>query len=383
MQETKVKIVGLGGAGCRIVDRLSGTTSRPAALVAVHTDVATLDPCLAPTKVQIGETLTRGFGTGGDADTGRRAALEDKEMLRALFNQVRLVLLVGGLGGGTASGAAPALMEAAKEEGAMVMAFVTLPFAFEGPRRMVRARQALETLRPLADALVILPNERLAAMADQARVAQTFRSINTVLAEAMHGVERLLCEPGLIQLDFADLQRLFNRHGGACTLAYGEGQGDGKARQALDALLGSPLLEGGRILAGAHAVLLGIAGGEDMTLKEVGDIAQEISSRVGADGTVRIGTAIQEDARRKIALTALVSDSGQTRGSARTGSDDPAARMADGASAVARRPQALQTRLKLEVTGKGRFKDVEPTVHEGQDLDVPTFMRRGIVIAKG
>ncbi len=381
MQESKVRIVGVGGAGCRIVDRLFDDIGHPSSLVAINTDAQALGECRAAAKIQIGEATTRGFGVGGDVAAGRQAALEEKEMLRALFSDIGMAIVVAGLGGGTGTGAGPVVMEAAREEGAVVLCFVTLPFSFEGSARMAKARAALDDWSRLADAVMVAPNDRLAEFVDEPGMANAFRKVNAVLAAGMGGVEKLMAEPGLINLDFEDIRALLADHAGIGVFAYGEGRGEDKAAQALDALIGSPLLDGGRALARAEAVMLSIVGGEDMTLKEVGALAHAVSEKVGSDGKVLIGTAIDAGYAGRIALTAIVPDPLKKE-------DDSTAELplSDGddiPDGTQRKTRALQTRLKLEMPGKGRFKNVEPTIQDGQDLDIPTFVRRGIVIGKG
>lgn len=382
MRESKVRIVGVGGAGCRIVDCLFDDIGHPSSLVAINTDARSLGECRAAAKIQIGETTARGFGVGGDVAAGRQAALEEKEMLCALFSDIGMAIVVAGLGGGTGTGAGPVVMEAARAEGAVVLCFVTLPFSFEGSARMAKARTALDDWGRLADAVMVAPNDLMADFVDEPGLADAFRKVNRVLAAGIGGVEKLIDEPGLINLDFEDMRALLADHGGTGVFAYGEGRGEDKAAQALNALMGNPLLDGGRALARADAVMLSIVGGEDMTLKEVGALAQAVSEKVGSEGKVLIGTAIDPNYADRIALTAIVpqpvkkDEDSQDEPPLNDGDDMPD----DGARGKSR---PLQTRLKLEMPGKGRFKNVEPTIQDGQDLDIPTFVRRGIVIGRG
>ncbi len=388
MTEPVLRIVGVGGAGCRIVDRLFDTVVHPSALVAIDSDARTLDECRAAAKIQIGESAGCGMGTGGDPEAARLAALEEKEMLRALFADVGMVVVIAGLGGGAGAGAAPVVMETAREEGALALAMATLPFFFEGAARNRAARAAMKDWARHADSLLLAPNDRLAEFADDPALAGAFRKVNGILAAGIGGIEKLIVEPGLINLDFADIRSLLNRHGGIGVFAYGEGQGADKAAQALRALTGNPLLENGRALARAKAVMLGIVGGEDMTLKEVGFLAQAVSESVGPDGKMLVGTAVSSDHEGRIALTAIVPDPAASE-SERVAAVPPDPEPAEGEPETnapeegARLPRARQTRLKLEMPGKGRFKDVEPTIQNGQDLDIPTYIRRGIVIGKG
>jgi cell division protein FtsZ len=376
MQHAGIRIVGLGSAGCNVADRLFERVTHPASLAAVHTDAHTLETCRAAVKIQIGERLTQGFGTGGDMEKGCQAAMEEIDVLRALFSDVRLAIVVTGLGGGTGSGAGTALIEAAREEGALTLCFVTLPFAFEGAERMRQARETLDIWSRMADAILVTPNDRLMAFVHEPGLANAFDKANDTLASAIGAIEKMIVQPGLIQLDFGDIRFMLGQTGGAGTFGYGEGSGPDKAREAARHLIESPLLEEPRALVHAKRVLLSIVAGEDLTLKEVSDITQALSRELGPTGKLRVGTAIDPRLAARVELALILPFAPESpRPStqpARDEKDEPASGSA----------RMRQTSLKLEVEGKGRFKDVEPTVQDGQDLDIPTFIRRKIAIRR-
>jgi cell division protein FtsZ len=374
MHGEKIRIVGVGGAGCRIVDRLHELICDASSLVAVNTDSRSLDEARAAAKLQIGEALTNGLGAGGDVTIGRQAARDDVGMIRSLLSGADLVLLVAGLGGGTGTGALPVILDVAHDEGALVLCFATLPFEFEGRNRMKTAEETLEILKESADALLVVPNQRLSEYAGTATLAATFEKVDEILAKGVGGIEKLLTQPGLIHLDFADVKHMVRGGGGLCTLGFGEGTGKGKARQAVESLLDNPLLEKGQVVESAEALLLSIVGGPDLTLKEMGEITDAVSARTPKDCHLFIGTVVDESWEGKVTLTAIVSDEWRA---------EPAAEEeGEGKAATGRKGKPLQTKLKLESYGKGRFKDVEPTILDGEDLDIPTFVRRGIPVAK-
>ncbi|MDI6775252.1 MAG: cell division protein FtsZ [Verrucomicrobiota bacterium] len=374
MRGTKIRIMGVGGAGCRILDRLNEHIYDASSLVAVNTDAQALNAARAAVKLQIGEALTNGLGAGGDTSVGRQAARDGESMIRSLLAGTDMLLLLAGLGGGTGTGAVPVIMDQAHEEGVLVLCFVSMPFAFEGQNRMKTAEESLEILRESADALLVVPNQRLSEYAGAETLAATFDLVDDVLAKGVSGIEKLLTQPGLIRLDFADLKNMVKSGGGLCTFGFGEGCGKGKARQAAESLLGNPLLENGKVVESAAAVLLSMVGGPDLTLKDVGEITDALSARAPKGCRLFIGTVVDENWEGRVMLTALVSDEWRPD---RTGDSDE-----DTWAALARKGKQMQTKLRLESYGKGRFKDVEPTVMDGEDLDIPTFVRRGILIGK-
>lgn len=379
MDEKRICIIGLGGAGCRMVGQLAASAREGPVLAAVSTDRRALSESAASSKIQIGVALTKGLGTGGDVAVGRLAAEEDESLIRGLVADMDLVFLVMGLGGGTATGAAPAILHAARDEGAMTLCFATLPFAFEGRPRQAAAEEAIPELRELADALIVMPNDRLAEKAHKNRVAQAFTKVDQVVGIGLRGIWKLLTHPGYINLDFASLRSVMAASDGRCTFAYGEGKGKNRVADVLKELLESPLLEGGALLASAGSVVVSIMGGPDLTLKEVGDVMQGVTAVLAPDCQPSMGTIIDEVCHDKLTVVVVVAE-GRREASERR---RPAAPKLRTAAASGKRPakcrKPLQTKLGFDTT-KGRFKDVEPTIHEGEDLDIPTFIRRGISV---
>lgn len=378
-------IVGLGGAGCKVIGRLADSVADGPVLAAVSTDGKALESSRATKMLQIGAGLTSGHGTGGDVGLGRRVAEQDRELLRSLFEGVDLAFLVVALGGGTGTGAAPVVLDAAREAGATVLCFATLPFPFESRSRRDLAEGAVAGLVDVADGVVLVPNEQLFEAVGESKVADAFALADEVLAGGVCALWKMIAQPGVIGLDFAHLQKVIRRSAGACALGYGDGRGKGRASTATAALLDGPLLVRGETLAGAASVLVSVVGGPDLTLQEVGEIMDAVNARTSPGAEVSMGTVIDTAWRNRVTIVALVS-AGVIEPAAETDAEDePAAPAGPGEPGVKKRrkgatPSHSQAELKLGFSSKGRFKDVEPTVLDGEDLDVPTYIRRGLSI---
>lgn len=391
-----VCIVGVGGGGGKVVDCVAGVAGGSVRTVMIDTDAAALADSCAVTKVRIGSGETDGYGTGGDWLLGRRAADRDVEMIRNIFADTRMAFVVVGLGGGTGTGAVPVVLDAAREAGALTLCFATLPFQFEGRQRAEAAAKSVDALRGSADVLAAIPNERLCMFIGEQRAAEVFERARRLLADGVCVVARLITQPGFISLGFADLQRVARGSGGMFTFGYGDASGDGKAEGAVDLLLDSPLIGSDQTMAGARSLLVAIAGGPDMTLVEIGKIMDRIQGKIGKDCHLAMGTVIDEDWTDRVTVVVLASDRWAARGAAENrvpevtavapesagagGAPDAAT---GGASEVRMLTgEVQQTQFRLESFGRGRFKNIEPTLMDGEDLDIPTFVRRGIVIEK-
>lgn len=382
-------IVGVGGAGGSIAARAAELVRGHASVAAVNTDARALERCTVPAKVPIGADLTRGLGSGGDVGVGRQAAEADADLLRGLFADCSLAFVIAGLGGGTGTGAAPAVVAAAREAGALTLAFATLPFRFEGPARMTVASQGMRGLQEMADALVVVPNDRLAEAVGQGPVASVFEAADRVLAGGICAIWKMLVQPGLIALDFANLQKLVQDSGGACTFGYGEGAGPDKAAAALRDLLDGPMLDRGEALTSARSVIVSIVGGNDLSMKELHAVMSGISARLPAACQPSMGTSIDEEWTGRLTVTVLFSQLEVPQpkefvapvAEPMAAEDLPSAPAAPGAKRK-RKAGDLQPGLPFEARGRGRFKDVEPTVLNGEDLDIPSFLRRGITVER-
>ena len=403
-ERCRVLLAGGGGGGCNALGTLRAHWVDAPEMVVMHTDSQMLSACPIPSRVVLGLALTRGLSAGGDPEIGRRAAEEAQENLRQTFSDVDLAVVVAGLGGGTGTGAAPVVCRAAREAGATTLCFCTLPFFFEGQQRRMRAEDGLRELRQSADAVIALPNQRLMEWVDPStQVTSAFTLVDQVIGSSVRALWKLLSQPGLINLDFADLRRLVESSGGTLAMAFGEAEGEHKAQGAVAKLAESPLLEHGSVLAAAHGLLVGVLGGPDMTLLELQAIMSAVTGMARPDVSLHMGTAIDPEYAGRVAITLLATehrDLPEPAAEAKAPAPDAeaapeAAAGADGAPAAAPaaegkakpdkrsgKNRTVQTELTFEKTGRGRFLNVEPTLYEGEDLDVPAFLRRGIKLPR-
>ncbi len=413
---TTIKVIGVGGAGGNVAAHLAAADFTAVDFVAINTDTAALGACVLATKHQLGAALTRGLGAGGDPEVGRTAAEADAETLRGFCADAEVVLILAGLGGGTGTGAAPILAQLAKESGALVLAMVTLPFECEGKRRMRQAQLGLERLRRVADAVITLPNQRVLQVLDEgACLAKTFATANDLLVQSLFGLARLFQSGGLIPASFADLCTVVRgRHTESC-MATAEIVAPADADELVERLLAHPCLEGGKALDAAEAVLVSLAGGPELTMAEVDRVMERINARC-EEAEVVLGATVDAALTGRLLLTVVVAkrktttneqlpvtragaapSSGEesdfhfstaaTRSTTRLVPPAPTLtaqqteQLLGGQSGTRGRrksAKARQQQLPLEIVSKGRFEKSEPTIHHGEDLDVPTFMRRNV-----
>ncbi len=391
-ERCRIRLVGIGGGGCNVLRAVRAEWPDAPPMIAVHTDAQMLAACGIEEQVAIGAQVTNGLGTGGDVERGRRAALEAEDLLRPALTGADLVILVAGLGGGTGTGATPVVARLAREAGALTLGFCTLPFFFEGPQRRLRADAGLQDLRKQADAVVVLPNQRLLDwVGGDTEVGRAFRITDRVVGSGIRALWKLLTFPGLINLDFMDLRRLVETSGGTLALATAEGEGPDRADQCLKTLVGNPLLEHGRVMQAAGALLVGVVGGPDLTLAELEKLMQGITAQTHPEVDLHMGTSIDVASEGRIAVTVLASErrdaappepqAGAAATPEKAPAEPPAAEPAKKSGAKAGRAgqaRVVQGELSFDSAGRGRFRNVEPTLHEGTDLDVPTFLRRNI-----
>ena len=285
-----IRVVGVGGGGSNAVDRMVEASIRGVSFVALNTDAQALRRSAAGTKLRIGDGITRGLGSGGDPEVGRRAAKEDEEWIGRLVAGADLVFITAGLGGGTGSGAAPIVAELARKQGALTIAVVTKPFAFEGSQRKRIAETAAAELGESVDALIVVPNDRVGdVLAEDATMMTAFGVVDDVLLHAVRGIIELITAPGLVNLDFADIRSVM-RDAGPALIGMGRGSGEDRALEAARQAVASPLLEAS--MDGAHGILLNITGPADLRLREVREAADEIGRRADPDANVIFGTSL-------------------------------------------------------------------------------------------
>ena len=425
-KKLNIHICGIGGAGCRIVSRASQDGLAAAAIVALHTDAQSLASQAVAKQIVLGRKVTRGLSTGGDCERGRLAAEEVSGGLSEQFRGADLVFIVAGLGGGTGTGAAPVIARAARESGALVLALVTLPYDFEGARRQRQAQYGVERLKAEADAVVCLPNQKLFQIVDEnTTLVDAFKISNDLLVQAMRAIQRMLTRRGLMPVDFADLCNVVRGRHAESSFATAEAAGSERAREVVEKLRASPMLDAGRTLADADSVLVSIVAGTDLTLTETGRLMELVNQHCD-NAQVVMAASIDEVLGGKLQVTLIASThSGPAEvEAAPSRSTQPAASAADTLGiessfiqqpaapirpaarhlpaapelspeakeqliakqrtvvprARRKSPGAKQQQFDFEIVSKGRFEKSQPTIHRGEDLDVPTFIRRGIAL---
>ncbi|HUD02885.1 MAG TPA: cell division protein FtsZ [Candidatus Paceibacterota bacterium] len=292
----RIRVVGVGGSGKNAVNHMVESKVRGVDFISINTDAQDLQHSLAKKKIHIGKNLTRGLGAGMNPEIGKRAAEETKEEVQQAIKGSDMVFITSGMGGGTGTGAAPIVARAAKEMGALTVAVVTKPFSFEGAQRMRLAEQGLEELRKEVDALIIIPNDRiLATVAKDTTLKQAFASCDDILKQAVEGISDLITNPGIINVDFADIRAVMENAGSAL-MGIGIANGEGRAQTAAKAAVSSPLLE--LSINGAKGVLFAIAGGDDLGMIEVHEAAKIVTESVDPNAKIIFG-AIKDEKLKK------------------------------------------------------------------------------------
>jgi len=310
-----IRVVGVGGAGSNAVNRMIRAELLGVEFIAVNTDAQALVKSHAPTRIRIGDGISRGLGAGGDSAVGERAAQEDLENLRAALEGSDLVFVTAGMGGGTGSGAAPVVAKIAKEMGALTIGIVTKPFVFEGKRRAAVAEAAANELRKHVDTLIVIPNERLLSVVSrQTSMEDSFRIADDVLRQAVKGVSDVITVPGIINLDFADVRSIM-RDAGSALMGIGRASGENRATSAAEIAIASPLLEVD--IQGATGVLINVAASATVTLHEVNEAINHITARADDEANIIFGTSLDESLGDEIQITVIATGfSAERQGSA-------------------------------------------------------------------
>jgi cell division protein FtsZ len=303
-----IKVIGVGGAGLNAIDRIVLDGLERADLLVANTDAQSLASSVAAQKVQLGRMTTRGLGAGGDPELGYTAATEATDEIRNAISDARMIFICAGLGGGTGSGAAPVIAGLAREAGAMVISFATLPFGFEGKRRASQAEQALARLQEVSDAVICFENDKMGdIVAPKAGVHQAFAAADVTISQSVRAIVNLLQRPGLIRIGFDDLVAALRSQNARCLFGYGESDTDNRAHDALTQALKNPLMDRGRLLEDAANVLVHVAGGPGMTLSEVEILMKEVERHVGDDTQILFGTAVDNRMGDRMTVTLISS----------------------------------------------------------------------------
>ena len=362
----KIKVLGVGGGGGNALNTMIKSQKiQGVDFVAINTDAQALLTCQSDLKIQIGDNLTRGLGSGADPEIGRQATEESREKLKNFLVDTDMVFITSGMGGGTGTGGAPIIAEIAKEQGALTVAVVTKPFAFEGTRRMVVAEEGIEKLKEKVDTLIVIPNERLLDVIDKKMtLLEAFKVADSVLGEGVQGISDLITTPGLINVDFADVRSIMSNAGSAL-MGIGTGVGENRATTAARMAVASPLLE--ISIDGAKGILFNITGGPDLTMNEVNEAAKIIAETADADANIIFGATIDEDMVDQVKISVIG-----------TGFDENRQRLQQFASpkAVHDRPQGQDGEEKTKSDEEKPEKDGEIDQYE-DELDIPAFLRQG------
>ena len=290
----KITVIGIGGAGGNAVNTMINANVSNIEFITANTDGQALSRSLTPRQIQLGKNITSGLGAGSDSEIGRQAAEESLEEVIAELGDSNMLFITTGMGGGTGSGAAPIIAKAAKDKGILTVAVVTKPFDFEGKKRMEVAEECLNQLRESVDTLIVIPNQNLFKIANEKTTfAEAFKMADDVLYQGVCGITNLITDPGMINLDFADIKTVMGNMGKAM-MGTGESSGEGRAKKAAEEALNNPLLDESDI-RGAKSILLNIQGGPDMALFEVDEAASKIRNEVDENANIIFGSSIDNN----------------------------------------------------------------------------------------
>ncbi len=339
----KIKVVGLGGGGCNAITRMVQEEIRGVEFIAMNTDAQALAITEAPTRIQLGEKLTKGLGVGGDYVLGQKSAEENRDDIKEIVNGSDMVFVTCGMGGGTGTGAAPVIAEVAKHSGALTIAVVTKPFAFEGSRRCQVAEEGIKDLLSKVDTLIIIPNDRLLSLCDEKTgVDNAFKLADDVLRHGVQAISEVITVPGLINLDFADVKAIM-KDAGPAWMSIGIASGKNRAVEAAKEALSSPLLDVS--VGGSRGVLFNVVGGSSLTLFEVNEAAAVIKEAVDPEANIIFGVAHDPNMDNDVQITLIATGFASKTGMAEGAQEDEV-------------NQFLKS-LKSE-----------------EELDVPSFLRR-------
>jgi cell division protein FtsZ len=442
-----IRILGLGGAGGNAIDRLILDGVENATAIALNTDIQALNGCVAPRKIHLGKTTTRGLGTGGDPEIGYEATEEAADEINAAIDGADMVFLCAGLGGGTGSGGAPLVAHLARKAGAVVITFATMPFSFEGKRRATQAAESLAQLEEQSDLVICFENDRMSeAVAPATGIQQAFLAADQTLSQSIRVLSTLVRRTGLINIGLDELASALRLQRPRCLFGYGESDGANRTHEALQRALKSPLMDKGRLLADTHAVIVHVAGGPDLTLNEITVLMDEFNRHIGDNTRVNFGLTTDPKLGKRLCVT-IISSTAQapavTNPAIRpavarqslpapveqfvpvkmekpvfeiepepepepvvparpkepepepqpvpkivplppihftANSGQPKRTSTQEKAAAAARKEEKAEQMQLEPVNRGRFEKAEPTIVDGQDLDVPTFLRKNLKV---
>lgn len=403
-----IKVVGVGGGGMNAVTRMVHSKLRGVEFIIMNTDEQVLKKSSVENKLQLGSKVTRGMGAGGDPELGAKAAEEDKDRIMAILKGADMVFVTAGMGGGTGTGAAPIVASIAKELKCLVVGVVTLPFAFEGKRRMEIALRGIEELRKNVDTLITIKNDSIFHVVDRSTpVDVAFRVIDDILLNGVRGISDIINNPGIINVDFADVKAIMKDTGDA-VLGVGEGYGEGKVAMAIEHAINNALLEDTSI-KGAKALLVNVTGGNDLTIHDWHEVSQMVTSQVDPEANIIIGLNEDPDLSEKIRVTVIATGFQKQKSAARPKQDtipqerelersqtvirkvvgmdevsDPSKRPLKETNPSMKEPEPYRRPMDSEynlpsqsLQGRNLRGNIPRSPNWEEDLDIPAFIRRG------
>jgi cell division protein FtsZ len=363
----RIKVLGMGGGGSNAVNRMIAEGIQGVEFVAVNTDSQALMLSNAPMRIRIGEKLTKGLGSGGDAETGRKAAEESSDDLYEVMRGADMIFLTAGMGGGTGTGATPIAASIAREVGALTIGVVTRPFTFEGSRRAQVAQEGIDQLKQEVDTLIVIPNDRLLQIVDKrASLQEAFRVADDVLRQGIQGISELITVPGLINLDFADVRSIMSE-GGAALMAVGHGTGDNRAVDAAQMAISSQLLD--VTIDGARGILFNVTGGTDLSLFEVNEAAEIIRQTAHPEVNIIFGAVIDENMDDEVHITVVATGFDTTASGSST-------RRRPAAAVQAPAPERQSAPQQTRQPSRPQIEMQIPQFSGNDELDIPPFLRR-------
>ncbi|HYU64686.1 MAG TPA: cell division protein FtsZ [Candidatus Paceibacterota bacterium] len=366
----RIKVAGVGGGGGNALARMIETRVHGVEFIAINTDAQALHQSHAPVKVHIGKSLTRGLGAGMNPLVGREAAEQTKEDILNALKGADMIFIAGGMGGGTATGAAPVIADIAREVGALTVAVVTKPFNFEGAQRLRIAEEGLQILKDKVDALITIPNDRLLSVIDRKTpLAESFMVVDDVLRQGVQGISDLITVPGIINLDFADVKAIMTNSGSAM-MGIGRATGEDRAMEAAKMAINSPLLE--LSIDGARGVLFNVSGTSDMAMAEISEAARVITEHIDPDAKVIFGAVI-DDGMKKGEIKITVVATGFSNNQMMATSAARPSVFNGGLSLFGSKKNTEPTREETPARPK---EIVDPSLNEEADFDIPAFIRR-------
>ncbi len=369
----RIKVLGIGGGGSNAVNRMIEEGIQGVEFVAINTDAQALMLSNAPMRIRIGEKLTKGLGSGGDPEIGRKAAEESSDELYDVLRGADMVFLTAGMGGGTGTGAAPVVAAIAREVEALTIGVVTRPFSFEGSRRRQVAEEGIEKLKEVVDTLIVIPNDRLLQIVDKrVSLQDAFRVADDVLRQGIQGISELITVPGLINLDFADVRSIM-KEGGAALMAVGRGNGETRAADAAREAISSRLLD--VTIDGARGILFNVTGGPDLSLFEVYEAAEIIRETAHPEVNIIFGAVIDESLQDEVRITVVATGFDTnlpTPAPRRRPATTASERQPPKTTAHSRRPSPAPRRPAAMASEELHI----PQFVGSDDLDIPPFLRR-------